>query len=49
MAILAEMIRYHQPTRQNPFWWDAVRGDMMFSNATVSINADGEWIGFQVP
>ncbi len=48
MAILAEVIRY-QPTGENPFWWDATRGDMMFSNAAVSINADGDWIGFQVP
>ncbi len=48
MAILAEMLRY-APTGQNPFRWDTNRGDMSFSNATVSINADGEWVGFHVP
>jgi len=48
LAALVALLE-HPPTGQNPFRWDAVRGDMVFSSATVSIHADGSWVGFQTP
>ena len=48
LATLVGLLEY-MPTGQNPFRWDSVRGDVQFSNATVSIDADGNWTGFQIP
>lgn len=46
LATLVELLSY-PPTRSDPFRWDGIRGDMVLSNATVTIDDDGRWIGFQ--
>ena len=46
LAGLVELLEY-PPTGSDPFHWDGIRGDMVLSTATVTIDDDGRWIGFQ--
>ena len=48
LAMLVALLE-HPPTGPNPFFWDANRGDVSWTKATVSITTDGDWVGFQEP